>query len=98
MGGTNEKRVAGLRVHVSGRQVHLHDDSSGRKFSTTKRTLQKELDDFQRETKRSDGVKLVDGSSGTDTLLLGKTGSKTFVSVVSQGTDVADLKRWAASC
>lgn len=98
MGGTNETKIVGLRAHVSGRQVHLHDDSSGRKFTTTKRELQKAVEGFQSDTRRSDGVRLVDGVSGADQLLLGKSGSRTFVSVVSAGKAVADLKRWVDGC
>jgi len=98
MGGTNEKRIVGLRAHVSGREVHLHDDSSGRKFRTSKRALQRDLEGFQSDTRRSDGVRLVGGASGSDPLLLGKAGSRTFVSVVSPGSAVAELKRWVDGC
>jgi len=98
MGGTNEKKIAGLRFHVSGRKAHIHDDTSGRKFSMSVAKLKKELADLKSSMGRGDdGVALIEGDT-PDMLLVGKKGRDTFAAVVPQGDELGKLKKWVDRC
>jgi len=98
MGGTNETKIGGLRVHVgSDGKVHLHDDSSNRKFKMPMSDLKKALTEAQSTLARSDGVVMIEGET-QDTLLVGRKGKDSFAVVLSSGDGLADLKRWADAC
>lgn len=56
MGGTSEDTISGLRIHVSGSDIHIHDDSKSLKFEMDLDIFKKEVDASFEALKKYDGL------------------------------------------
>lgn len=76
MGGTNERTVVGHRMHVSGTEVHIHDDSKYLKFRMPSKDFKKAVEDTMKDLTTSPGIIQIVGASGSATLCLGSSDAK----------------------
>ena len=65
MGGTNETTIAGLRMHVSGSDVHIHDDVRKLKFSKSKRDFNSDFKSAIKGFIKLDGISKISGDKDT---------------------------------
>lgn len=72
MGGKNEDKISGLRLHISGGNVHIHDDSKKLKFKADSDYFKKEVELAFKTFKKSDGIVEIDGDE--DSLCIMKSG------------------------
>lgn len=72
MGGMNEKRVNGLRMHISGNEVHIHDDSKNLKFTRDAEDFTADINGAFKEFDSStiDGVIRINADVGADLCLV----------------------------
>lgn len=62
MGGSNETLINGLRLHVSGGEVHIHNDKSHDKFSLEEDMFKSEVKSALNTLKKRDGVSCIPGT------------------------------------
>ena len=79
MGGTNEKSIQNLRFHVSGDEVHIHDDTSKKKFYCKKDFFKKEMIESLEALKDADGIAKINGCSRSDNLYIMREDSRLFI-------------------
>lgn len=72
MGGYNETRISGLRLHVSEGNVHIHDDSKSLKFIEKKDLFKKELNTALKDLEKSKNGGMVKVEGATGALYLSK--------------------------
>jgi hypothetical protein len=70
MGGSNEKTISGLRLHIDVNMVHIHDDSKNLKFEMHKSDFKTEIEDAIKDLEVSDGVVKLAGTTGADLCLV----------------------------
>lgn len=61
MGGTNETLIDGLRFHVNGTAVHIHDDNKKLKFESTTTDFSKQVTEVLKELESADGIVKISG-------------------------------------
>ncbi len=61
MGGTNEQKISGLRVHVNNDNIHVHDDSRGLKYEGSKKQFKEDLKNAFDSLKRAEGIVKISG-------------------------------------
>jgi len=84
MGGKNETKISGLRMHVSNGDVHIHDDAKNLKFETPCRTFKTEVGEAF-ETLKSDGIYEIAGKK--DSLCIMRSG-RTISMFVKDGNGI----------
>lgn len=73
MGGTCEKKVSGIRWHLSNGEAHIHDDAKDLKFSMESAAFRKEAEDALDTLKKSDGIAEIPGD-GKNSLCIMRSG------------------------
>ena len=72
MGGINEQTLAGLRIHVKDKGIHIHDDTKRLKFSSDLEEFKIEINRTFRALEKKDGLVEIPGTG--DTLCVVKRG------------------------
>jgi len=62
MGGSNETKCPGLRMHISGEEAHVHDDARDLKFSMDAKGFKNEVEEAFNMLKK-DGIVEIQGDS-----------------------------------
>lgn len=94
MGGSNEEKIGGYRVHISSGEIHLHDDDKGLKFEMESADFKHEIQDALKE--KGDGIIEIAGT-GKNSLCLFKTGRT--VNVFLKGKSIkTELKNYLRNC
>lgn len=78
-------------MHISGNDIHVHDDSRKLKFTQDKASFKKDLEEALKDLEVTDGVVLITGTSGQN-LCIGARNGKTFAVLVDDTDLRADLK------
>jgi hypothetical protein len=91
MGGTNETKMAGLRIHHNNGEVHVHDDRRKQKFSMDERAFSGEITKALKDLKQTDAVSVIEGK-GAD-LVIGKNNQGYFMALAGNVTasEINDL-------
>ena len=99
MGGTNEKTVDGLRMHVSNGDVHVHDDARSIKFWTSKSDFKESMEKALQEIKESknDGIIRINGDSRND-LCLVKEGASTYMFLSETEDKTKEIETFLKGC
>jgi len=84
MGGLNETRISGLRLHVN-EMVHVHDDARSLKFEAALSDFKEQVEAGLEELSDDDGVYPIKGL-GKNTLLLIKDGKDLSMVLSEQGS------------
>lgn len=69
MGGLNETRISGLRLHVN-EMVHIHDDARTLKFEASTQDFKRDIDAALEEMVDEDGVSVIEGITKTKLFLI----------------------------
>lgn len=97
MGGSNETRIEGLRLHVSEGNVHVHDDAKSLKFIEKKDMFKKEVNAALKDLEKSKngGMVKIEGAIGAlyiskenknySMFLVGSTSIKTQLTAFLKG-------------
>ena len=88
MGGSYETKVTELRMHVSGREVHVHDDKRGLKFTAAQNIFKRRVEEALEDLKGTEGIVKVAGKTDTDLYLL-KEGSTLQMFILPGGKDTS---------
>jgi hypothetical protein len=95
MGGLNETKINGLRMHIEGGDVHVHDDSKSLKFSLNQRDFKKEIDEVMKS--EGDGVSAIEGRGAS--LCVVKRGKTTGIFLMDMSAEVSkDLLAFSKNC
>lgn len=70
MGGNNETKISGLRLHENSGQVHIHDDKSGSKFILNASLFKKEITDSFKQLQKKEGIIRIAGNTSNCLYLL----------------------------
>lgn len=97
MGGTNPETILGMRLHISGGDVHIHDDAKSMKFSMDQSKFKKELEDSIDELTSSDGIITIEGKT-KDQLCVGKKDRKFFMFLMDGGCVKSKLLDFIKGC
>ena len=99
MGGSKGETISGLRLHISGGDVHVHDDSKNLKFNVESNEFRVECEtglDYLNELK-DDGLYEITGV-GRNTFCLLKSG-KIISMFVKDGNGIKQkLQRFLKNC
>ena len=90
MGGKNETRISGLRMHVS-ELVHIHDDARSLKFEAATEDFKEDVDTALTELGEEDGVYIIEGVTRTKLFII-KDGRNLSMTLVEKGSIRKDLK------
>lgn len=74
MGGSNETKISGLRFHVSGGDVHAHNDAGSMKFRRSSSEFKSDLKGALDALKKQDGVIKIEGDDNTDLCVVNDSG------------------------
>ena len=93
MGGTNETKMAGLRIHHNNGEVHVHDDRRNQKFSMDEKDFSREIKSAVETLKQRDTVAVIEGK-GMD-LCIGKSNQGYFMALAGNVTvsEINDLTK-----
>lgn len=80
MGGYNETKISGLRLHENSGTVHVHDDKTGSKFTLNVSLFKKEITDGFKQLQKKEGIVRIAGDSGNYLYLL-KDGNSYSISI-----------------
>jgi len=101
MGGSNETTIAGLRMHVSGGEVHVHDDSHSLKFSKKVEDFKSEvkdvLDDSQFGSNNPDGIMIIEADKGAN-LCIGRHNKNVFAFLLGTSSIKSQLDSFIKGC
>lgn len=95
MGGTNEEKINGLRLHVNAGKVHVHDDGKGLKFSDDTSNFKAEVESAIRSLEKADGIVKIDGTGAT--LCIMKDG-KSYDMFLAGGSIKTKLTEFMRKC
>lgn len=107
MGGTNEQTLNGLRLHINGGEVHVHDDSKGLKFTSARAIFKHQVSEAVEELDKFKGdcVTKIDGSSSTlvkgkvsTSLCIAKYSGKFFIFLTDNSSSKAGIKNFLKGC
>lgn len=98
MGGTNETTLSGLRMHVSGGKVHIHDDSKKVKFTADTKTFKKEVESVMLEFNSVEGAMVVSGETPGVYIVFIKNGDDVMMSLYQEGSVLDQLKVFLKDC
>ncbi len=73
MGGNNETKVEGMRMHISNNEAHIHDDANGLKFSMDRNNFREEANKALKTLKKSEGIMEIPGD-GKESLCIMRSG------------------------
>ena len=96
MGGSNETKCSGLRMHTSGGEAHVHDDGKGLKFSMDSADFKKEVEEAFSLLKK-DGIVEIKGHS-RETLCIMRSG-RNFDAFIKGNTSIkTKLQSFIRNC
>lgn len=84
MGGINETKIGGLRLHENAGEVHVHDDDKSVKFVMDALNFKKEIQDALDLLLRGDGVFKINGKNNVPLYII-RDGSSYDISVGGTG-------------
>lgn len=96
MGGSCEKKISGIRMHVNNGDVHVHDDDKKLKFKTSASDFKEEVKDALKQFKKKDGIIKITGI-GCDFYLL-KEGIKTNIFLLDKKSMKKELESFLKDC
>jgi len=98
MGGSCEKKISGIRMHVNNGDVHVHDDDKKLKFETSVSDFKEEVEDALKQFKNKDGIIKITGNRCDDLYLL-KDGNKTQIFLIERkGCMKKELESFLKDC
>ena len=98
MGGTNEKTIAGMRMHVNSGSVHIHDDRTSLKFAMGSEAFKSEIENVLDDDPRApDGVTVIKADEGSD-LCVGQHNGKVFAFLLGKTNVKSDLLSFIKGC
>jgi len=83
MGGKNETIIGGLRAHVSGTDVHVHDDQKKLKYAQVSSTFKKDMKQALEDLKNTEGGVILEALPGYRNLSVFHAGNEYGLSVMS---------------
>lgn len=88
MGGSNEKNICGLRLHLNDDEgkVHIHDDSRGIKFLLDKKEFNEEVSDSFKLLNGKDGITKIQGDNSVSLFILCE--NKKYTMFISDRTSI----------
>ena len=96
MGGRDETVISGLRMHVSGNSVHVHDDARKLKFETSCKNFKEDMSSTFKDLEKKDGVVAISGK-GNDLYFL-KDGKNYSLFLSDKKSIKKDLELFLKSC
>ena len=97
MGGSNETKIMGLRMHVNC-DVHIHDDVKGIKFNAEPKSFKKEVDDALIQLGFSDGIVKIEGKTKTSFYIC-KDGNAISAFIADEKKSIKnDLQSFTRTC
>ena len=96
MGGMNEEKISGLRLHMNNGNIHIHDDLKNLKFEMQLSEFKNEIDDAFEELKKSDGIYKIDGKK--DSLCLMKSNNMISMFVKDKSGIKQKLQSFLRKC
>ena len=98
MGGQNETKLNGLRMHINNNEVHIHDDNKGMKFYMSCPDFKTEAEESLKELEKAEGIVKISGDR-CDDLYLMKTGNKTKMFLMDKNSSIKkELKSFLRNC
>jgi hypothetical protein len=89
MSGTNETLIGGLRFHVSGTTVHVHDDNRKLKFEGNAIGFKQQVEIALKELEKTEGIIKISGTK--DDLCIVSDGKKISLFLSSNQDVKSDL-------
>ena len=83
-------------MHVSGGEVHVHDDPHSLKFTKKAADFKSEVEDILNNSS-SDGVSIIEADSGAD-LCLGRHNKNVFAFLMSKSSVKSQLDSFIKGC
>ena len=97
MGGSNETKLSGLRMHISGGETHVHDDARGFKFQMDSFLFKKEVKSAFEALEKSDGIVEIEGK-GKENLCIMRSDSIFDVFVKNNTSIKTELQKFIRNC
>jgi len=97
MGGRNEETICGLRMHINGSEVHIHDDGKSMKFVTDCENFKEKMKEGFEALKKADGIFPIDGDGACNFYLL-KIGRNLTCFVMDSNSSKQKLETFTRSC
>ena len=97
MGGSNGDTISGLRFHVSGGEVHVHDDSKSIKFTARPNDFKEQVSDALELLDDEDGMVKIEGKT-KESLCIIKDGGTLDVCILSKRGIKQKLEKCIKAC
>jgi hypothetical protein len=97
MGGTSEKTINGLRMHINNSNVHVHDDSKSLKFECSTSSFKSQVEDAIKELSSDDGIIKITGTK--DDLCIVKDGNTLSMFIAQKSSNIkTELQTFLKDC
>jgi hypothetical protein len=97
MGGTSEKTINGLRMHINNSNVHIHDDSKNLKFECSTGDFKTQVEDAILQLSKDDGIIKITGTK--DDLCIIKDGNSLSMFISEKTANVkSELQTFLKDC
>lgn len=98
MGGKNETKISGLRMHISDNDVHIHDDSKSLKFKTSTDNFKVDVNSAFEDLKKGEGVVKVTADKGDDLYIM-RTGRNFKMFLIDKNSSIKqELQSFLKEC